>query len=392
MQRFLIPICLAVAIWAIGFKPANAQDAARGRALFETPFVAGAPSCSNAGCHASDPLRNQNRIRNGANPAAIQSAISSVPSMSFLIGRVSDQNRFDLAAYISNPTLPPQPVNVLQVTPLLLDFSNVTVEQSSSGRNIAIKNTGGTNLVVDVRSNADDFVVSAITCASPAALAPGETCFANLHFLPRAIGAHTGAVSVSYVGAPSTREVQASGVGTPSPMPVGDRKTMTEYRYAPLDYYFITSRETDKQLLDTTVGWERTGQSFSVFSRRVPNSEGLLRYYFDQAARAGTRGTHFYTLSDYEKRLLLPLNPTNALLPRVPFDEGIDSYAYLPATGNSSGPCAGFTLPVYRLFRGNSRFPDDPNHRFTTSKPIYDDLVSRGWDGEGVVMCVPPSP
>ena len=50
-------------------------------------------------------------------------------------------------------------------------------------------------------------------------------------------------------------------------------------------------------------------------------------------------------------------------------------------------PAAG-QVPVYRLFRG-SKFPDDPNHRFTTSLAVYNQFVAQNWDGEGVAFCVP---
>ena len=36
-----------------------------------------------------------------------------------------------------------------------------------------------------------------------------------------------------------------------------------EYYYAPLDYYFLTSRDTDKSLLDGAVGWQRTGKTIN---------------------------------------------------------------------------------------------------------------------------------
>jgi hypothetical protein len=44
---------------------------------------------------------------------------------------------------------------------------------------------------------------------------------------------------------------------------------------------------------------------------------------------------------------------------------------------------------VFRIFRGQARFPDNPNHRFTTDPAIYNAFVAQGWDGEGVKFCVP---
>lgn len=166
-------------------------------------------------------------------------------------------------------------------------------------------------------------------------------------------------------------------------------KTLTEYVYNPLSYYFLTSRDTDKALLDAAPGWARTGQSFSSLSFADPGSMGINRYYFDQIAKNQTRGSHFYTLVDSEKSALAALNPSNQPSPRLPYNEGIDSYAFLPIVEGIGGRCAAGQTPVYRAFRGQTRFPDDPNHRFTTSLTVYNQLIAQGWDGEGVKMCAP---
>lgn len=166
-------------------------------------------------------------------------------------------------------------------------------------------------------------------------------------------------------------------------------RTMTEYLYAPLSYYFITSRDNEKQILDSAGGWSRTGNSFSVLANDDPGSKGITRYYFDKVALGGSRGSHFYTLVATEKNALQALNPTNAQLPGKPYDEGIDSFAFLPAVEGVGGSCAAGLQPLYRAFRGAVRFPDDANHRFTTDIALYNSLVGLGWDGEGVKACLP---
>ena len=166
-------------------------------------------------------------------------------------------------------------------------------------------------------------------------------------------------------------------------------KTLTEYIYNPLNYYFLTSRDTEKAALDALPGWARTGQSFSTRSFADPGALGISRYYFDQIAKNQTRGSHFYTLVDSEKTALAALNPNNQASPRLPYYEGIDSYAFLPVIEGVGGSCAVGQVPVYRAFRGQTSFPDDPNHRFTTSLTLYNQLVALGWDGEGVKLCAP---
>ena len=164
---------------------------------------------------------------------------------------------------------------------------------------------------------------------------------------------------------------------------------MVEYRYASLDYYFLTSRANEIALLDTVPAFSRTGESISVFVNRAAGTQPITRFMFNKIALNGARDGHFYTLVDAEVSALRSLNPSNAPTPRLPVSEGIDSYAYLPAVEGVGGSCAAGQTPVYRVFRGNARFPDDPNHRFTTSTAIYNDFVSKGWDGEGVKFCVP---
>lgn len=163
----------------------------------------------------------------------------------------------------------------------------------------------------------------------------------------------------------------------------------TEFYNPALDYYFITSRAADIALLDTLAGWRRTGKSFNVFLAQEPGTLGISRYYFDQVAVNKSRGSHFYTLVQSETDALASLNPGNTQTPRLPYNEGVDSYAFAPVIEGIGGSCAAGQAPVYRVFRGQARFPDNPNHRFTTELAVYNSFVALGWEGEGVKICVP---
>jgi hypothetical protein len=164
---------------------------------------------------------------------------------------------------------------------------------------------------------------------------------------------------------------------------------MVEYYHSTLDYYFITSRPNEILLLDGTPAFRRTGQSFSVHASPVGLAVGIRRYYFDRVALGGTRGGHFYTAVATEQQALASLNPLNTPAPRLPYDEGIDSYAFAPIVDGIGGFCGSGQVPIYRVFRGNARFPDNPNHRFTTSVATYSAFLALGWDGEGVKLCAP---
>ena len=164
-------------------------------------------------------------------------------------------------------------------------------------------------------------------------------------------------------------------------------RTMTEYVVTSFNYYFLTSRDNEKALLDANPAFKRTGNSFNVLADPVAGAMGIRRFYFDQIAKNGTRGSHFYTLIASEIAALNGLNPTNAAQPRLPINEGIDSYAYPAAADTVAEKCDADKEKIYRVFRGNARFPDDANHRFTSNRTLYLQLISEGWEDEGVKFC-----
>lgn len=173
-----------------------------------------------------------------------------------------------------------------------------------------------------------------------------------------------------------------------NPASAATSATMVEFYFSALDYYFITSRTSEIAVLDVTSGWLRTGNVIHMTnSPALTGAVGLRRYYFDKVAVSKTRGSHFYTLVPNEQTALQALNPNNSQFAGLPFDEGIDAYAFAPAVEGVGGNCSSGHTPVYRLFRGESRFPDNPNHRFTTDIALYNSLVALGWDGEGVKFC-----
>ena len=174
-----------------------------------------------------------------------------------------------------------------------------------------------------------------------------------------------------------------------NPASAATAATMVEFNFAALDYYFITSRPTEIALLDVTAGWSRTGNVIPVANAPAREAAvGLRRYYFYQVAVNSTRGSHFYTLVATEQATLRALNPGNATAAGLPFDEGIDAYAFPPVVEGVGGRCDSGQTPVYRLFRAQSRFPDNPNHRFTADISLYNNFIALGWDGEGVKFCV----
>ncbi len=386
----VLALTALIALFAFA-NPAAAQSAANGKTIYTTVQVAGQLSCANAQCHGPDPTVNQNRIRDGANnAAAIAAAINGgVSVMAFLRGQLSSTQLADLAAYIANPnSTNTQPVATLSST--TLGFGSVNTGTTSAAQTITLTNTGAAPLQLSAVSISNsEFArpgANPGTCTATTALAVSTSCSINLAFTPAAAGVRSATLSISHNAASPTSTVSLAGTGVAS----GSATTpMVEYYFAALDYYFITSRAGDITLLDTAAGWARTGKSFNVYTAPQTAALGINRYFFDQVAVNNSRGSHFYTLVQSEKDALSGLNPTNAQTPRLPYNEGVDSYAFAPVVEGAGGSCAAGLTPVFRIFRGQARFPDNPNHRFTTDSALYNSFVAAGWDGEGVKFCVP---
>ena len=275
----------------------------------------------------------------------------------------------------------------IQVLPATLAFGSIAIGSFSGALFATVSSVGTAPLIITGISGAgSNFPVDGGSCSVGVAIAVNANCTILLRFAPAVTGVQTAALSISHNASATAATVTLSGTGVAVASGI---KAMVEYLYVPLNYFFITSREDDKVALDKIADFQRTGFSFPVYASEIVGSKGISRFYFDQVAVQGTRGSHFYTLLDSDKAALAALNPGNSQAPRLPYNEGIDSWAFLPVVSGPGGSCANGLTPVYRLFRNGSRFPDDPNHRFTADLVIYNSYVALGWDGEGVNFCVP---
>ena len=170
-------------------------------------------------------------------------------------------------------------------------------------------------------------------------------------------------------------------------LPVGNKVgvTLTEYYNALFDYYFLTGRDGDKAALDAVASFARTGREIKMFRAANADTLPLERHFFAKIAKAGARGSHFFTVEPGDQTVLTSLNPTNATLDAKPFLEGVEGFA-IPKS--AAGACPANTIPIYRAFKGPPRYVDDGNHRFSTSLTQHQDMVTRlGWTDEGVVFC-----
>ncbi len=382
----LMVAALCVVSFAAG---AHAQSTVNGKSLYNAILVTGQKSCGNGACHGPDPSANQNRIKNGTSAAVIASTINTNLDMLFLKGVLSTSQLNDIAAYISNPnSTNTAPIATLSST--IMGFGQVSVGTTSAAQTVTLKNTGAAALQLSALTmSSGEFALAATggSCTATTTLAVSASCTIAVTFTPTAASVRSGTLSITHNAASSPSTVSLAGTGVASTS--ATTTLMIEYYFAALDYYFITSRAGDIALLDTAAGWARTGKSFKVYTTQQSGTVAVNRYYFDQIAVANSRGSHFYTVVQAEKDALASLNPSNLQTPRLPFNEGPDSYAFSAAVEGVGGSCAAGQLLVYRIFRGQTRFPDNPNHRFTTDTAVYNSFVASGWDGEGVKFCVP---
>lgn len=269
-----------------------------------------------------------------------------------------------------------------------IDFGAIAVDGVSGVQTVTLTNTGGTGLQLSgISINASEFARTTGTCTPTTLLAVAGSCSIGVVFTPAETGLRSATLSIMHDAPGAASSVLLNGTGTTaSTLTV---VPMIEYYYSALDYYFITSRSGDIAALDTLSAWQRTGKRFNVYTAQQSGTVGINRYYFDQIARNNSRGSHFYTLVQAEKDALASINPANTQAPRLAYNEGTDSFAFAPVTEGVGGSCAAGLTPVFRVFRGQARFPDNPNHRFTTDTAIYNAFVAIGWDGEGVKFCVP---
>ncbi len=153
--------------------------------------------------------------------------------------------------------------------------------------------------------------------------------------------------------------------------------TVVEYYNKTIAAYFLTGRVAEQTVLDGVADFQRTGMSFvapAATGATVP-LDTVCRYRISIADSAFS--SHFYGLSADCAVI------ASTALPNF-FNEGLDFAVERPVAGvcPASSPA-----PVYRALRSMTPV-DTPNHRYTVSLPSYQEMIRRGWIGEGVVFCV----
>jgi hypothetical protein len=156
-----------------------------------------------------------------------------------------------------------------------------------------------------------------------------------------------------------------------------------EYYHAGFDHYFITARQSEITLLDGGAFggvWRRTEQTIPVWTAGGPSTAEACRFFTEAFP---PKSSHFYTSSAVE---------CNGLKQGTTWKfEDVAFHLKAETLGN----CPAGSLSLYRLY--NEVRSGAPNHRYATSRTIFDQMVAQGWTAEGsgpqtVFACVPAAP
>jgi hypothetical protein len=162
--------------------------------------------------------------------------------------------------------------------------------------------------------------------------------------------------------------------GTPAGSPIGQA---VEYYYADWDNYFMTAFPDEQAVLDGGAfggNWKRTGESFNIWTKGSAISPATCRFFSVNPNFVGPdgvpRSTHFYTPISDECQTV----KGNA-------DWQFEAVAFFMVNTDVNGNCPAGTTPLFRLY--NNGMGGAPNHRYTTNRAVFDQMVAQGWVPEG---------
>jgi mono/diheme cytochrome c family protein len=406
----LISASLIASAWASNV--AFAADIAAGRALFQM-------NCSNSSCHGADPLRNINGVQKAANKSSeISNAISTNKGgMSQFRNAFSQTDLDNIAAYIATPsgtnapTPAPTPAPTTTPTPaptpaptstpapsptappapgsgpLSVNISSLNLGTSSVGmigayKVVTVTNTSAAAVsITGLGTSSSDFV-TLDDC--PLSLPAKAACNISVQIAPRAAGSLAGTLSVSTSTGAVLLSVPLSGTGTPAQAITTPADTVVEYYNPDLEHYFITAGAGEQGFIDSgSVGrWLRTGVTF-----KSGGPAQVCRFYGNGAKNPATGNqygpnSHFYTADSGECDTL-----------KRQFSASAKSWSFesldFRTTASIGGACPAALVPIYRAYNNGFAKGEDSNHRITSDLAAYQQLLTLGWNGEGIVMCAP---
>ena len=152
---------------------------------------------------------------------------------------------------------------------------------------------------------------------------------------------------------------------------------VVEYFIIGANKYFITGRAAEKAILDgLPASFRRTEAKFTAFAAAGAPSgtESICRFYLP--TEKGGPNTHFYGRPADCEVVRATNNPVFQY-------EGEDFAVQIPV----SGVCpASAPNTIYRAFN-NRAAQNDGNHRYANTLSRYNEMIAKGFVGEGAVFC-----
>ena len=143
----------------------------------------------------------------------------------------------------------------------------------------------------------------------------------------------------------------------------------------------MTPKTDEIAILDSKVApfelWSRTGHAFKAYGYATAPADAIsiCRFFNDSFA---PKSSHFYALKGFG------CEDTLAIFPDWKLEDDKLFSAKLP---DAMGGCPSGTVPLYRVY--NHGMGNAPNHRFVTTLAEKQVMVAKGYDDEGVRLCVP---
>jgi hypothetical protein len=260
-------------------------------------------------------------------------------------------------------------------------FANALPSTQTSGRRVLI----GTQAFADLNIVTPDYVVEnqfiPQQTGSLSVFRPNSVLYDSVAYdaLP------SDNIDALYRDGEARQNMAVNFAGQSASVPLAPPATATaqavEYYYADWDYYFVTAFPSEIALLDGGAfdgNWKRTGQSFNVWTSGSASTPAACRFFSKSFA---PKSSHFYTPSASECQTVKQ-NP----------DWQFEAIAFYMELTFANGSCTPGTIPLYRLY--NNGKGGAPNHRYTTSQTILNQMLAAGWvyEGNGITRafaCLP---
>jgi len=194
----IVPVFPFVVLLLVGAAPpALAQDALRGKWLYQDVGRLSGAGVSCIDCHGGLPGALHGMGKVAGNPAAIAYALGAISPMTPLRGHLTERDMADIAAYVAYPAVPSPEPRITTAGPAAtpytadrLEFAAAPDGTSSPPSTVRLTNAGALPLRLAAAPAlagpaAEQFAITATDCAAGTILAQQQSCAVDIVFHPK---------------------------------------------------------------------------------------------------------------------------------------------------------------------------------------------------------------